>query len=84
MSEEELIESAKRARLKAYAPYSEFKVGAALLVSSGKVYTGANVENASYGLTICAERTAVFRAVSSGEREMTTLVVVTAKSPPAK
>lgn len=84
MTEKELIEKAEEARLNAYAPYSDFKVGAAVLTSSGKVFTGANVENASYGLTVCAERVAVLTAVSSKEKEMTTLVVVTDTSPPAK
>jgi cytidine deaminase len=84
MSEEELIEKAKEARLRAYAPYSEFKVGAAVQCLSGRVFTGANVENASYGLTVCAERAAIFNAVSSGEREFTSLALVADKSPPAK
>jgi len=84
MSNEELIAKAKEARLKAYAPYSGFKVGAAVLCPSGTVHTGANVENASYGLTVCAERAAIFAAISSGERGITSLVVVTDKSPPAK
>jgi cytidine deaminase len=73
----ELIELAARARLNAYAPYSRFKVGAALLARSGRIYTGCNVENASYSLTICAERAALFRAVSEGEREFTAIVIVT-------
>jgi len=83
MISENLIEEAKKARQMAYAPYSHFKVGAALLTKSGAIYTGCNVENASYGLTICAERTALFKAVSAGEREFTALAVVTDLEDPA-
>ena len=72
----ELIESAKQARRKAVAPYSNFKVGAALQTKSGKIFTGCNIENASYGLTMCAERVAIFKAVSEGEREFTGIAVV--------
>jgi cytidine deaminase len=64
------------ARTKAHAPFSKFKVGAALLGASGRVYTGCNVENASYGLTICAERVAIFKAVSEGEKRFAALWVV--------
>ena len=77
-TDDELIALAARAREKAYAPYSKYAVGAALLAKSGKVYTGCNVENASYSLTNCAERTAVFKAVSEGEREFEAIAVVTA------
>lgn len=66
---EELVEAAKAVREKAYAPYSNFKVGAALLTKEGKVFTGCNVESASYGLTVCAERVAIWKAVSEGEAE---------------
>ncbi len=72
----DLMELAKKARENAYIPYSKFAVGAALLASSGKVYTGANIENASYGLTLCAERTAIVKAVSEGEREFTCIAIV--------
>ncbi len=82
MGDKELIEKAKRARLKAYAPYSDSKVGAALLTKSGKVYTGANVENASYGLTVCAERAAVQKAVNSGDRIFVKMAVVADRNPP--
>jgi cytidine deaminase len=73
---EELITLASEARRQAYAPYSGFAVGAALRTASGRVYTGCNVENASYGLSICAERVAVGKAVSEGERDFDTLAVV--------
>ena len=77
MDYEDLITKATKAREKAHAPYSDFAVGAALLAKSGRVYTGCNVENASYGLSICAERTAVFKAVSEGERDFEAIAVVT-------
>ncbi len=76
MKPEELIEKAKQAREKAYVPYSEFPVGAALLTREGTVYLGCNIENASYSPTNCAERTAIFKAVSEGEREFEALAVV--------
>lgn len=70
-----LFEVALAARKHAHAPYSNFKVGAALEDASGRIYTGCNVENATYGLTICAERVAVFKAVSEGAREFTRIAV---------
>jgi len=70
-----LLQEALKARDLAYAPYSQYKVGAALLAANGKTYTGCNVENASYGLTNCAERTAVFKAVSEGQTEFLALAL---------
>jgi cytidine deaminase len=74
--QDKLVSLAAEARKKAHAPYSNCAVGAALLAKSGRVYTGSNVENASYGLTVCAERVAVFKAVSEGEREFEAIAVV--------
>jgi cytidine deaminase len=79
----QLIKAALDARSWAYAPYSKYKVGAALLTTSGKIYGGLNIENAAYSPTVCAERVAVFKAVSEGEREFIAIAVVTtnARSP---
>jgi cytidine deaminase len=76
-----LLESAKQVRDKAIAPYSRFRVGAALLCSGGKIFTGCNIESSSYGLTICAERVALFKALSEGERQFTRIVVVADTEP---
>lgn len=70
-----LLEAALRARENAHAPFSNFKVGAALQDHSGRIYTGCNVENATYGLTVCAERVAVFKAISEGARSFTRMAV---------
>ncbi len=80
MNSKQLIEKAIEAMEKSYSPYSGFKVGAALLSKSGRVYTGCNIENASYSPTNCAERTAFFKAVSEGEREFTAIAVVGGKN----
>lgn len=76
MTERELLNQAIDARKNSYAPYSHFCVGAALLGKSGKVYLGCNIENATYTPTVCAERVAVFRAVSEGEREFSAIAIV--------
>lgn len=80
MTEKELIDEAKRALTYAYVPYSNFQVGAALLTKGGKVYTGCNIENASFGATICAERTAIAKAISEGEREFEKIAVVSSSN----
>ena len=74
----ELLDKAKEAAKNHYAPYSEFVVGSAVLCENGNVYCGANIENASYGLTNCAERTALFNAVASGEKNIAAIAVWTA------
>ncbi len=79
MSEEslqQLIEKAKSARLRSIAPFSNFLVGAAVKTDEGKIYTGCNVESASYGLTVCAERVAIWKALSEGERNFAELAIV--------
>ena len=80
MDNRELIKLALEARKNSYSPYSDFKVGAALLTKSGKVYTGCNIENAAFGPTVCAERTALFKAVSEGEREFVRIAVAGGKN----
>ncbi|WHY01922.1 cytidine deaminase [Neobacillus sp. DY30] len=76
MDEKRLLEEALKARGYAYVPYSKFQVGAALLAKDGKVFRGCNIENASYGMTNCAERTALFKAYSEGVTQFESLVVV--------
>jgi cytidine deaminase len=77
MNDQELVALAQAARGKAYAPYSHYDVGAALLTASGQVFTGCNVENAAYPMTICAERTAIVKAVSEGQREFIAIAIAT-------
>lgn len=72
---QKLIEIAKEASEKAYSPYSNYKVGASLLTKSGKIYTGCNIENASFGATVCAERVAIFKAVSEGEKNFEMIAI---------
>lgn len=74
---DELVKKAQEARAHSYSPYSRFKVGAAIRTKSGKVYRGCNIENCSYGLTVCAERAAVYNAVSDGETDFESLAVFT-------
>jgi len=76
LNNEELIRIAKESMNKAYAPYSEFRVGAVVVTKNGKIFTGCNIENSSYGLTICAERVAIFSAIAAGETQIEKLVVV--------
>lgn len=76
MKEQQLIEEAKKAREMAYVPYSKFQVGAALLTSDGQVFRGCNIENAAYSMCNCAERTALFKAYSEGERDFTMMAVI--------
>ena len=78
-----LYDAARAARDKAYAPYSKFKVGAALLLADGRIQPGCNVENRTFGLTVCGERTAIAAAVAQGCREFLAIAVVTDTSPPA-
>lgn len=83
MTDQKLIEYAKEGMKQAYAPYSGFRVGAALLTRDGRIYLGCNIENASYGATNCAERTAIFKAVSEGQREFEAIAVVCSEGTPA-
>ena len=78
-----LIEEAKKAREKAVAPFSKFKVGAALRTTSGKIFHGCNVENCTYGLTVCAERVALLSAIAAGERSFDAIAVVTQSDQPS-
>ena len=83
MKDDELIKIAEKAQGNAYAPFSRFRVGAALQAQSGKIYIGVNVENSSYGLTNCAERSAVFAAVTEGDRQFEKIAIFSSCSPPA-
>jgi cytidine deaminase len=79
-----LVARAHEAREHAYAPYSGFAVGAAVLTASGRIYTGVNVENASYGLTVCAERVAIAGAIAAGERELVAIAIVAGSASPTR
>jgi cytidine deaminase len=82
MDDEKLLEAARQASSRAYCPYSNFPVGAAVLTADGRVFEGCNIENASYGLTVCAERVAVFQAVAAGAREITAIAIACPKGNP--
>ncbi len=77
MKYQKLIEASKRAKKYSYSPHSNFRVGAALLSKTGKIFTGCNIENSSYSLTICAERTAIFKAISEGQRKFRAIAIST-------
>ncbi|MBV9123540.1 MAG: cytidine deaminase [Planctomycetes bacterium] len=79
VDQEILLKAARQASSRAYCPYSNFPVGAAVLTADGRVFEGCNIENASYGLTVCAERVAVFQAVAAGAREITAIAIVCPK-----
>ena len=83
MSFDELVARALAARAGTYSPYSNYAVGAAVQTSDGRVFTGANVENASYGLSVCAERAAILAAVNAGAKELSAVAVATSTTPPA-
>ena len=83
MENQELIEMAKKAKEYSYSPYSKYRVGAALLCEDGKVYTGCNIENAAYGPSNCAERTAIFKAVSEGNIKFKKIAIICDDSSPA-
>ena len=76
-----LLDAAQAARENSYSPYSKYKVGAAVLTEDGRIFTGTNLENASYGLTVCAERNAMFAAVGAGQRRLRALALITQKLP---
>lgn len=76
INEKQLFDAANKAMTNAYAPYSHYTVGAAILCDDGKIYSGVNVENASYGLTNCAERTAIFKAISEGAKHVTKIIII--------
>ena len=80
VQKDKLIQMARQIRPRAYVPYSNFRVGAALLTTSGEIFTGVNVENASYGLTICAERSAVSAMIAAGEQQITGVAVATSNA----
>lgn len=80
--EKELFKEARTASLKAYAPYSGYKVGAAILTTNGTIYTGCNIENASYSLTVCAERNAITNAIINGEKEFKSIAIYVDTEPP--
>ena len=83
MQYKQLIDAAREARTKAYSPYSRFAVGAALQTTSGEIHTGCNIENLSFGLTLCAERSAIASAVSSGNRDFSAIAIVADSKQPA-
>ncbi len=80
--EQELLRQAREARMRAYAPYSSYAVGSAIRTVEGRIFTGCNVENASYGLSVCAERVALFKAVSEGARTVVAVAVITQDGAP--
>ncbi len=80
--EQELLRQAQEARMRAYAPYSGYAVGSAIRTAEGRIFTGCNVENASYGLSVCAERVALFKAVSEGARTIVAVTVITQEGAP--
>lgn len=81
--QQRLLDAAQDARERSYSPYSKFKVGAAVLTDDGRIFQGTNIENASYGLTVCAERNALFAAVGAGKRKLRALALITQKLPGA-